>query len=64
MSDSVAEWLRRLDGSGIQQPVDCFCADAQEGRRLGGSDFVAHAAFLLVAGFGSGFGSGLLNLSK
>ena len=64
MSIPIPEWLRRFDDSGIQKPVDCLRADAQKGRRLGGSDFVAHAAFLLVAGFGSGFGSGLLNLSK
>jgi len=47
MADSVAEWLARFDGSGIQQPVDCFGADAQEGRRLGGSDLVCGVHGLL-----------------
>jgi hypothetical protein len=51
MADSVAKWLARLDGSGIEKPVNRLFADAQKGRSLIGCNFVAHAAFLLVAGF-------------
>jgi hypothetical protein len=51
MADSIAEWLAGLNGSGIEKPVNRLFADAQKGRRLIGCNFVAHAAFLFVAGF-------------
>jgi hypothetical protein len=51
MADSVAEWLARLNGSGIEKPVNRLFAHAQKGRSLTCRNFVAHAAFLLVAGF-------------
>jgi hypothetical protein len=51
MPDSVAKWLAGLNGSGIEKPVNRLFADTQKGRCLTCRNFVAHAAFLLVAGF-------------